>query len=227
MITVRPANSTARPDVSTAVITASSGSRPGLQPLSISRDDEQRVVDAHPDADHRGERRREALQRVDVREQSDDREPDRDPAQRDDDRQHHREDRTERDQEDDDRGDETDALAGKRRPFGLLDQLEPPSRTSSCGVEECESAEVDHLLAHGVGHVLRLRVELRVRERDRSRLRDAIRRRVRIGHARDVRHLAIAARNACACCCTAASRIDGVPCITTCTESPDCALKFW
>ena len=32
MITVRPANNTARPDVSMAVITASSGSRPACRP---------------------------------------------------------------------------------------------------------------------------------------------------------------------------------------------------
>ena len=39
-------------------------------------------------------------------------------------------------------------------------------------------------------------------------------------------HRASAAMNACACCSTAGSCIDGVPCITTCTASPDCALKF-
>ena len=78
MITVRPANSTARPDVSIAVIDGLLGIETGLQPLAVAGDDEQRVVDAHADADHRGQRRREALQRVHVREQPDDREPDRD-----------------------------------------------------------------------------------------------------------------------------------------------------
>src|SRR5436305_5675537 len=61
MITVRPANSTARPEVSIAVVTASSGSRPALQPLAVPSDDEQRIVDAHADADHRRQSRREVL----------------------------------------------------------------------------------------------------------------------------------------------------------------------
>ena len=178
MITVSPANSTARPDVSTAVMTASSGSRPGLESLAVAGDDEQRVVDADADADHRGQRRREALQRVHVREQADDRQPDRDAGERDDDRQHHREHRTERDQQDEDRGEDADALARQRRPLRLLDELaaEPHLELR----RRVLLGEVDHLLADGVGNVLRLRVELRVRQRDRSRLRDAARRRVRI-----------------------------------------------
>ena len=133
MITVRPANSTARPDVSIAVITAVFGIEAGLQSLAVARDDEQRVVDADADADHRRQRRREALQRIDVREQTDDREPDRDAGERDDDRQRHREHRTERDQQDDDRGEDADAFTRQRRPLGLLDELtaEPHLRAAA------------------------------------------------------------------------------------------------
>ena len=123
MITVRPAN-THRP--SRRVDRGDHrffGVEARLESLSVAGDDEQRVVDAHTDADHRRQRRGEALQRIHVRQQTDDGKPDRDTGQRDDDGQHHREHRPERDQQDDDRGEDADPLARQRRPLGLLDEL--------------------------------------------------------------------------------------------------------
>ena len=102
-------------------------------------------------------------------------------------------------QQDDDRGDEPDALARQRRPLRLLDELTAePHFELRCRVL---LREVDHLLADGVGNVLRLRVELRVGQRDRARLRDATRRRERIAHARRRAGLrSNSAMNVFACC---------------------------
>ena len=57
--TVPPANSTARPLVSIACTTGCFGVGALVQRLSVARADEQRVVDADADADHRGDLRRE------------------------------------------------------------------------------------------------------------------------------------------------------------------------
>ena len=56
MTTVMPANSTAGPTVAMARPAASSTVMPSLQVLAVAGDDEQRVVDADAEADHRGER---------------------------------------------------------------------------------------------------------------------------------------------------------------------------
>ena len=53
MITVRPLNSTARPEVASATARASLGLAAGGDLLAVAGDDEQRVVDRHADADHR------------------------------------------------------------------------------------------------------------------------------------------------------------------------------
>ena len=89
-----------------------------LQPLAVPSDDEQRIVDAHADADHRRQSRREVLKGIGVREQSDDRQSDRDAGERNDDRQHHREHRAERNEQDDDRREDPDPF-GRRRPRAL------------------------------------------------------------------------------------------------------------
>ena len=59
MMTVMPAKITARPLVSIASTTASSTSAPACKRLAVAGDDEQGVVDADAEADHRHHRRRE------------------------------------------------------------------------------------------------------------------------------------------------------------------------
>ena len=58
MITVAPANTTALPAVPVAWAAASRGSMPVAHVLAVAGEDEQRVVDADRQAEHRGQRRR-------------------------------------------------------------------------------------------------------------------------------------------------------------------------
>ena len=111
MITVMPANSTARPLVSIASTTDSSTSRPSLQALPVAGDDEQRVVDADAEADHRHHRRREVGHRDDVAGQRHERRADAEAEQGGADRQAHRQHRTEGEDQDDDGGDDAEDLA--------------------------------------------------------------------------------------------------------------------
>ena len=67
-----PANKTARPAVSMARDDRVLGLEPLVQALAVAGDDEQRVVDADADADHRRELRREVGGGDDVAEQLDD-----------------------------------------------------------------------------------------------------------------------------------------------------------
>ena len=59
MTTVMPAKTTARPDVSRLRTDRLARLQAVVQPLAVARDDEQRVVDADADADHRRDLRRE------------------------------------------------------------------------------------------------------------------------------------------------------------------------
>ena len=59
MTTVPPAKTTAWPAVAMARAAASSTVMPSAQVLAVAGDDEQRVVDADAEADHRGEDRRD------------------------------------------------------------------------------------------------------------------------------------------------------------------------
>ena len=59
MITVMPAKSTARPAVSTAAIAAVARLQPFVEPVAEAGEDEERVVDADAEADHRRQLRRE------------------------------------------------------------------------------------------------------------------------------------------------------------------------
>ena len=125
------------------------GIEAGLEGLAVAGDDEQRVVDAHADADHGGQDGGEGLERVDVGEQLDDRQPDGDAAQRHHDGQRHGQHRPEGDEQDDDGGHDADQLTrGQWLALGLLDEL-TAEVDLECGVE-CGSASVDHLLADRV-----------------------------------------------------------------------------
>ena len=61
--TVAPANTTAWPAVAFARPAASSTVMPSCEVLAVAGDDEQRVVDADAETDHRGEHRRDARAR--------------------------------------------------------------------------------------------------------------------------------------------------------------------
>ena len=87
---------------------------PAVQRLPVSGDDEQRVVDADAETDHRDHRRCEVRHRQRVAEQRDDGAGDAEAEQRDADREAHREHRAERDDEDDDRGEHAVGLAGRQ-----------------------------------------------------------------------------------------------------------------
>ena len=97
-----------------------------LQALPVARDDEQRVVDADAEADHRRELRRELGHRQHVGEQADAREGDADAEQRVQDRQAHRQQRAEDDEQDHDGRAEADRLckAELRLPHEVAGQLD-------------------------------------------------------------------------------------------------------
>ena len=81
---------------------------------AVTGDDEERVVDARPEADHRRELGREAR---DVEHERDEQQPSEADAQREQrghDRQPHRDHRAEREQQDHDRGEQTEQLARRR-----------------------------------------------------------------------------------------------------------------
>ena len=111
MITVMPANITARPLVSIDGDDRVLDARAAFEVLSVAGDDEQRVVDADAEADHRHHRGGEVGHRDDVAGERHERRGDAETEQGDADRQAHGEHRTEREDEDDDRGDEAVDLA--------------------------------------------------------------------------------------------------------------------
>ncbi len=59
-MTVNPAKTTARPEVAIASSTAASGDPVRWSAVAVPGDDEERVVDADTDADHRRDLRHEA-----------------------------------------------------------------------------------------------------------------------------------------------------------------------
>ena len=131
MTTVVPANSTARPAVSSACTTAAFGFGARGQVLAVSRDDEQRVVDADAEADHRDGGGGE-VGHVDERAHAQhDRDAGTDAEQRGADRQSHREHRAEREQQDDHRREETDRLARAADP--AVANMSPPNSRRSPG----------------------------------------------------------------------------------------------
>ena len=128
MTTVQPAKSTARPDVSRASTTAPRVAAL-VQALAVPGDDEQRVVDAHADADHGGQLGAERRHDQPGGEQGDDGEADADAEQGGEDRQAHGEHRAEGDEQDDDGGEDADGLARATWAAGRLAMGWPPSST--------------------------------------------------------------------------------------------------
>ena len=119
IITVAPANSTdgrrcdRRDDRVVWVVTVVEG-------VAVAGDDEQRVVDAHPNRDHRRHRRRPFRDVDNVGEQGDQPGRDPDPEHGGDDGQTHRQQRAEADQQDHPGGEEADAFGAHRALLGVL-----------------------------------------------------------------------------------------------------------
>jgi len=86
-----------------------------VQRLPVARDDEQRVVDPHADADHRRDRCGELRHIEHARDEADQRSAAADAEERGDDREAHRQQRPEGDEEDDHRGRDADELAREVR----------------------------------------------------------------------------------------------------------------
>ena len=108
-----------RPAVETASRTASALAPPPRR--AVAREDQQRVVDADADAEHRGDRRRPVRRGEDRGQQRDQRRRDPEPEQRQQQRQPGGDDGPERDEQHD-RGDrQADRLRGDRPLLGLLD----------------------------------------------------------------------------------------------------------
>ena len=134
IITVPPANTTARPAVPMASTVAAWGSRPRRRRGPVAGHDEQRVVDAHAEADHHRHLRGEVRRRHDGRPQTERGDGRRHAGQRGDDRQAHGHDRAEGDEQDHGRGEEPDHLTG--RDLDLLEQVRrrtPPRRRPARG----------------------------------------------------------------------------------------------
>ena len=110
--TVVPANRTERPAVALARPMASGTGMPGLEVLTVPRQDEQRVVDADTEADHhaddawRSRARRMAPDSTPMRAHADEQ-----ADERDQDRQAHRDERAEGDGQHDDGHQDADLLA--------------------------------------------------------------------------------------------------------------------
>ena len=96
----------------------------GLETLgslgAVAHDEEQRVVDPDPEADHRRQRRRDRRHLGHVAEQADQRQADHQPDRGRDDRQPHRDERPEGEGEDHHRGGDPDPLARLGRRLGEL-----------------------------------------------------------------------------------------------------------
>ncbi len=123
MTTVIPANTTDRPAVAIATDTAPLGVAPPGELTAVAGDDQQGVVDADAEADHRRDRARPIGHVDEVGEQRAAGQPDTDTEQCGGERKAHRDERPERDQQND-RGDEqawsfgTDAGG-----LGIVDRL--------------------------------------------------------------------------------------------------------
>ena len=112
MITVIPAKSTARPAVSTAAIAAVARLEAFVEAVAEAGEDEERVVDADAEPDHRRQLGREVGGVEDVGAERDQAEADAEREQRRDDRQPHRDHRAEGEQQDHDRGQQPDREGG-------------------------------------------------------------------------------------------------------------------
>ena len=127
-----------------------------MQAFSIAGDDEQRVVDADAEADHRGQLRREVGHRLHTAEQHRQCDAGAESEQRGSDRQAHRHDRTERDDQDDDRREDAQRLTGGQLELGehLPTELDAQPLDVDAVLEILDVvAERDHVLVVPVADV--------------------------------------------------------------------------
>ena len=125
-----PAKRTARPAVSTAAIAAVARLQPLVEAVAEAGEDEERVVDADAEADHRRQLRRELGRVEDVGAERDQAEPDAEREQRGEDRQAHRHHRAEGQQQDHDRRQQADRERGVAFFFAAASSIGwPPSST--------------------------------------------------------------------------------------------------
>ena len=136
---------------------AALGVEPGVEVLAVAGDDEQRVVDADTDADHRHRGGGEVGHVDEVADDEDQRDAGADAEQRGADRQPHREHRPERDQQDDHGGEQPDRLAGAADRVGgehvaaVLDRQPLDVDLVSVGLDLL--AGVEEVLRRPVGEV--------------------------------------------------------------------------
>ena len=152
IITVAPANSTDRPAVPTAVSDGISGVVAVGEGVAVAGDDEQRVVDAHPDGDHRGHRRRPLGNVDDVGEQRDQSGGDADAEHGGDDRQAHGQQRAEADQQDHARRRGSRRLRTPTDPCSAFCTAWPASSIWTASLLAA-AARVEQLLGDVDGHV--------------------------------------------------------------------------
>ncbi len=142
-MTVIPANTTDRPAVPMAIDTAVRGIAAVGEFGTVPSDDQQRVVDAHAEADHRGDRTRPFGHVDDVGEQASGGEADTDAEQRRGEREAHRDQRPERDQQDDRSDEQSWPLGADAGGLGVVDRLAGELDLHTIGT--CRGSQVDHL----------------------------------------------------------------------------------
>ena len=162
MTTVLPAKATALPELAIARAIDLVSFEPVGETLLVPGDDEQRVVDADPEPDHRSQRRRHGRYLGHMTEQGDQREPRGNGDQRRRDRDHHRDRGAEGREQDQDRDADADRLARVRRGLGNLQTEIAPRRDLEPGVGR-RRGRVDDRVGVVVGEVT---LADRQRERD-------------------------------------------------------------
>ena len=113
-MTVVPAKTTERPEVAREIAAAVTRIAPFGHSLAVAGHDEERIVDAHPEADHGHDLGGERRSGDHMREQIEDGEGHGNPEEGGDDRQPHGHDGAEGQQHDDDGGQDADSLVRPR-----------------------------------------------------------------------------------------------------------------
>ena len=141
-----------------------------MQRLTEAREDEQRVVDAHAEADHRGEDRRDRVEVGEAGSDGEDREAEGHREDREEDRDQRGQQRAEDDQQDDDRHANANQLGGTLLRLLLYGPSGVGDLDRATGGGRCRG--VLEIRDHVGGEVPALPVELHVNEADVALRRD-------------------------------------------------------
>ena len=164
--TVDPAKTIALPEVATAIAICLVELHPLLAVVAVAGDQEERVVDADAEADHRRDRRSDRRDGHAMAEERDERQPHDQAEHCRDDRQSHRDERPEREREDDHRGGQADDLAAFGRGLGQLASHRAPDghlhTRLHAGIAGSENTLGDLLRELGTSHVEQDRDERRL-----------------------------------------------------------------